>query len=67
MVLRMNHVLRGMLFSWPQYLLTLAAYEIPEASILLVLVLVLVLLLPAMYLSWVILSRGVKEDYENIV
>ena len=63
MILIMKHVLRGLLFSWPLYLLALAAYSIPESSILLV----LILLLPAMYVSWVILSRGVKEDYENIV
>ena len=63
MTLVMKHVLRGLLFSWPLYLLALAAYSIPESSILLV----LILLLPAMYVSWVILSRGVKEDYENII
>ena len=62
-ILIMKHVLRGLLFSWPLYLLALAAYSIPESSILLV----LILLLPAMYVSWVILSRGVKEDYETIV
>lgn len=62
-ILILKHVLRGMLFSWPLYLLALAAYSIPGSSILLV----LILLLPAMYVSWVILSRGVKEDYENII
>ena len=62
-ILPVKQVLRGMLSSWPLYLLALAAYSIPGSSILLV----LILLLPAMYVSWVILSRGVKEDYENIV
>jgi len=63
LVLIIKHVLRGMLFSWPLYLLALAAYSIPDTSILLV----LILLLPAMYVSWAILSRGVKEDYITIV
>ena len=62
-LLVMKHVIRGLLFSWPLYLLALAAYSVPETSIFLV----LVLLLPAMYVSWMILNRGVKEDYENIV
>ena len=63
LTLIIKHVVRGLLFSWPLYLLALAAYSIPGASILLV----LILLLPAMYVSWVILNRGVREDYENIV
>ena len=63
LALIVKHVLRGLLFSWPLYLLALAAYSIPEASIFLV----LILLLPAMYVSWMILNRGVREDYENIV
>ncbi len=62
-VLIMKHVLRGLLFSWPLYLLALAAYALPDASVWLV----LFLLLPAMYVSWVILHRGIKEDYENLV
>lgn len=63
LALIIKHVLRGLLFSWPLYLLALAAYSIPDTSIFLV----LILLLPAMYVSWVILNRGVREDYENIV
>lgn len=63
LTLIIKHVIRGLLFSWPLYLLALAAYSIPGASILLV----LFLLLPAMYVSWAILNRGVKEDYENLV
>ena len=62
-ILAIKHVLRGLLFSWPLYLLALAAYSIPNASVWLV----LLLLLPAMYVSWTILSRGIKEDYENKV
>ncbi len=62
-LLVLKHILRGLLFSWPLYLLALAAWSIPGASILLV----LFLLLPAMYVSWKILSRGIKEDYDNLI
>ena len=62
-MLAIKHVLRGFLFSWPLYLLALAAYSISDSSVWLV----LLLLLPAMYVSWVILSRGIKEDYENLI
>jgi len=62
-VLIMKHVLRGLLFSWPLYLLALAAYSIPDGSVWVV----LLLLLPAMYVSWGILNKGVREDYEHLV
>jgi len=62
-VLTLKHVLRGLLFSWPLYLLALAAYSIPDSSVWLV----LLLLLPAMIVSWTILNRGIKEDYENLI
>lgn len=58
-----KHALRGILFSWPLYMLTLAAYAVPGSSKLLF----ILLLVPGIYVSWVILSRGVKEDYENLV
>ena len=58
-----KHALRGVLFSWPLYLLTLAAYAIPGSSK----VLFVLLLIPALYVSWIILSRGVKEDYDELV
>lgn len=61
--LLIKHALRGILFSWPLYILALAAYAVPGVTKLLF----ILLLIPAMYLSWVILSRGVKEDYENLV
>ncbi len=62
-LLALKHILRGLLFSWPLYLLALAAWSIPGSSILLV----LLLLLPAMFVSWKILSRGIREDYENLI
>ena len=58
-----KHALRGILFSWPLYMLTLAAYAVPGSSKLLF----ILLLMPGLYLSWVILSRGVKDDYENLI
>ena len=58
-----KHALRGIFFSWPLYLLTLAAYAVPGSSKLLFMLLVV----PGLYVSWVILSRGVKEDYDNLV
>lgn len=58
-----KHALRGILFSWPLYMLTLAAFAVPGSSKLLF----ILLLIPGIYVSWVILSRGVKEDYENLV
>ena len=58
-----KHALRGIIFSWPLYMLTLAAYAVPGSSKLLF----ILLLIPGIYVSWVILSRGVKEDYDNLV
>ena len=46
-----------------QYLLALAVYSVPGIAVWLV----LVFLLPAMYVSWVILRRGIREDYYNLV
>lgn len=61
--LMVKHVLRGLLFSWPLYLLALAAYMIPGVSALIV----IMLLFPALYVSWTILSRGIKDDYNELV
>lgn len=58
-----KHVLRGVLFSWPLYLLTLGAYLVPGSP----LFVFILLLVPGLYLSWIILSRGIKEDYEHLV
>lgn len=62
-VLGAKHVLRGLLFSWPLYLLALAVYLIPGLSVLIS----VLLLLPALYVSWTILSRGIKDDYNELV
>jgi len=62
-ILAVKHGLRGTLFSWPLYLLPLAAWSLKANY----LPLILLLLLPGVYISWVILVRGVKEDYANYV
>lgn len=62
-MLAMKHAMRGILFSWPLYLLALAAYAVPGSFMLIF----ILLLMPAVYVSWVILSRGVKEDYGKLV
>jgi hypothetical protein len=62
-ILVVKHGLRGALFSWPLYLLPLAAWSFKVSY----LPLILLLLLPGVYISGVILVRGVKEDYTNHV
>ena len=62
-ILGLKHGLRGTLFSWPLYLLPLAAWLLKASY----LPLILLLLLPGFYISWNILVRGVREDYANHV
>jgi len=62
-ILAVKHGLRGTLFSWPLYLLPLAAWSLKVTY----LPLILLLLLPGVCISWVILVRGVREDYASHV
>ena len=62
-ILVFKHVLRGTLFSWPLYMLAYAFFVLPDMP----LILSVVFIVPGIYVSWVILSRGVREDYENLV
>lgn len=62
-ILGMKHGLRGVLFSWPLYLLPLAAWVLNARY----LPLILLLLLPGLYISGVILLRGVRSDYAQLV
>ena len=62
-ILTIKHGLRGTLFSWPLYLLPLAAWSLKATW----LPLILLLLLPGVYISGMILVRGVREDYKNHV
>jgi hypothetical protein len=63
LLLGLKHGLRGILFSWPLYLLPLAAWMLQLRY----LPLIVLLLLPGMVISTVILSRGVREDYARLV
>ena len=63
LILGLKHGLRGTLFSWPLYLLPLAAWSFKLTY----LPLILLLLLPGVYISGGILVRGVREDYADHV
>lgn len=59
----LKHSLRGLAFSWPAYVLALAAFaseKLPSFAF-------LVLLAPALAVSGVILTRGVRDDYRSRV
>jgi len=58
-----KHSLRGILFSWPLYMLALASFAIPGK----VKLVFMLLLIPGVYVSWAILRRGVREDYASLV
>ena len=62
-ILGLKHGLRGILFSWPLYLLPVAAWLLQARY----LPLILVLLLPGVWISGLILTRGVREDYTRLV
>ena len=63
LILGFKHGLRGVLFSWPLYLLPLAAWLLQVRY----LPLVMLLLLPGVYISVTILQRGVRDDYARLV
>lgn len=63
LMLVLKHALRGLLFSWPLYLLGVAALVLPEhGSAWLGL-----FLLPGIAVSFTILRRGIREDYQRFV
>ena len=58
-----KHTLRGLLFSWPLYLLSLAGLALPgEFAWAFVL-----MLIPALAVSGYILAKGLREDYRAVV
>ncbi len=62
-ILGLKHGLRGILFSWPLYLLPFATLALPgKFKFLFVL-----FLLPGLLVSSWILSKGVQEDYLKFV
>ena len=62
LALGFKHTLRGVLFSWPLYLLALAVLLRPDGSVWLSL-----LLVPAVCVSLLILRRGIAEDYRRFL
>ncbi len=62
-ILVIKHTARGLLFSWPLYLLPLAAWALQARY----LPLLLLLLIPGVYVSGNILRRGIREDYARLV
>ncbi len=62
-LLGMKHFLRGLLFSWPAYVLGFAVIYNAQVYALVS----MLLLVPAVLLSGVILVRGVRDDYRDRV
>ena len=60
-LLGVKHSLRGLFFSWPAYVLGLAAFY----SVQIYALVSMLLLVPAVILSGVILVRGVRDDYRD--
>jgi len=63
MLLSLKHGIRGLLFSWPLYLLPLSVMAMPEKFK----YLFILFLLPGLYVSFIILRKGISEDYSNFV
>lgn len=59
LLLALKHILRGLVFSWPLYLLSAAGLALPGEYAWAF----LLLLIPAFLVSGFILSRGLREDY----
>ena len=62
-LLGVKHSLRGLFFSWPAYVLGLAAFYSVQVYALVS----MLLLVPAVLLSGIILVRGVRDDYRDRV
>jgi len=62
-LLVVKHVLRGLIFSWPLYLLSLAGLALPGDYAWLFLLLVI----PALMVSGSILLLGLSEEYQEHV
>ena len=63
LLLGLKHSLRGLLFSWPLYLLPFSALALPGQYK----YLFILFLLPGVYVSVLILKRGVSDDYAKYV
>lgn len=58
-----KHILRGLLFSWPLYVLAFAGWAVPAFHTWVF----LLLLIPAVAVSGMILRSGLREDYKTFV
>jgi len=58
-----KHILRGLFFSWPLYLLGLAAFYASDP----VAIWLTFLLIPAVWVSASILKSGISEDYQRLI
>ena len=63
LALVLKHALRGVLFSWPLYLLGFAALALPQQGGYWLVLFVL----PGLWVSGQILYRGVRDDYARFV
>ena len=62
-LLILKHILRGLLFSWPLYLLAVAGMAVPGFQSWVF----LLLLVPAVAVSGFILNKGLREDYRAVL
>ena len=62
-LLSIKHGLRGLLFSWPLYLLPLSVLALPENFKFLF----VLFLIPGLFVSAMILQKGIQEDYQDMV
>lgn len=62
-LLTLKHTLRGLVFSWPLYVLSAAGLVLPGQFAWLF----LLLLIPAVAVSGYILNKGLREDYRTAV
>ena len=62
-LLSIKHSLRGLLFSWPLYLLPLSVLALPENFKFLF----VLFLIPGLSVSAMILQKGIQEDYRHMV
>lgn len=62
-LLSLKHGLRGLFFSWPLYLLPFSVFAMPEQFK----YLFILFLLPGLYVSFIILRKGISEDYSTFV
>ena len=62
-LLVLKHGLRGLIFSWPLYLLPIAAFALSGQYK----YIFIIFLIPAMYVSALILKKGIVEDYKHFV